>query len=1167
MLLISISSRGAQVTQVRTPLFFEPNGGQAPPEVMYLLREGRAEAAFGAHGFTLALPSGERGAQFVGFDFSGEAGAPVLTPAEKLGGRTNYLEGNDAARWVRNLPNYAQLRYAGVYPGIDVLFYGTGQRLEHDFEVAPGADAGRIALRVRGARLLSLTDRGDLRLRLAEGTVVLERPLAYQEAAGGRRSVRARYAIARDGTVRFRVGAYDRRRKLTIDPVLVFSTYVDTYPSYPYDVATDSAGNTYVAGHAFLFATTPGAYESSCSNCTYGSAYIAKLNATGSEEIYGTFVGNGQWFIGPNCLSVDEKGNAVMGGGGFIASLTADGSALNYSIPIPNGSAAGVATDSSGNAYVTGIAQSSEYSATTGALNAANANVFVSKITASGTIAYTAYIGNDENSRGEGPSGPMAIAVDASGSAYVTGSAGSLWPTSTGSYLAEVPAAGYGVFVARLHSDGSKLDYSTFTGVGNATAIAVDSGGDTWIAGQADTAAYPVTGNAYDSKGQANTGFLSEIGPDGTQLLYSSYFPTEPSFGDMNAVAIDQGGNVWLAGQAGQPQFPGNDGNVDPSTAVDSWFPLQHPLVSWGQSGFVTELNPTGTELEFSTLFGDGIEGLALDPQGRAHIAGFSGGSVYTSPNSFAPLLQYDPGDGLAFSFAAIIDASVAAPSICTNIPSFGDSPYYPVDQPGQMGQPPTTLQLTNCGNAALTFQSVTVSEPAYTIASSTCSGTMAVGDSCSIALNFSAAGAPSCNATLSIVSNASLPALVPLTLGADTGCAAAGAAASLSPRTLSFPSETVGVTSAPQTITLSNPGYVPLEVNQIAFTAGDFSETDNCGGTLKALGSCTISVTFSPLADGSRTATMGVFDSAGDSPEVVQLSGTGTGPAPAVSLSARALLFPAQTSGMPSAPQTLTVTNSGQGPLSISSIAASAPTILQGFLQTNNCPGLLAPGANCAISVTYTGDSDVGTLTITDNAGDSPQTVALLGAGESGVSLSANPASLTVAAAGGVVTTTITLTPLSSAGAGSYSLECALIWQGASTATPTMPACGLNPNPVNVTASGTTTLTISTAAYTGKASPGFLRRTAPILAAFLCFFMVPRRRWRGAARIVLVLAMVMGGISACSGGGPSTGGGGGGGGGGGLSATPGPYVVQVYSGGPGEAPVVLTTNVNLTVQ
>lgn len=1148
LLLVSLSSPAARVVRVKTSLSFEPNRGQAPAGVKYLLREGQAETVFGERGFTLALPLGKHGAQFIRFEFSGEAGAPVLTPEGMLAGRTNYLLGRDPAQWVRSLPNYAQLRYAGVYPGIDVLFHSTEQRLEHDFEVAPGADPARIALGIRGARLLSLTHAGDLTIALAKGTIQLKRPNAYQEIAGSRRTVRARFVLARDGTVRFRVGAWDRTRNLTIDPVLIFSTYVDALPSFPFAVATDTAGNTYVAGQAYSFPTTPGALQSSsCSNCTQTSTFVQKLNPTGSEEIFGTMLGATE-SVGANSIAVDANGNTIVGGGGFILSLTPDGSALNYATANPNLGVAAVTADSSGNAYFTGRADPSQYPATGGALNAANADIFVSKLTPSGTMVYTAYLGNAENFRPVGPSGVMAIAVDSTGSAYITGSAGSRWPTSSGSYLAAVPAAGYGVFVTKLHPDASKLDYSTFVGVGNATAIAVTSSGNAWIVGAADTATYPVTANAYDSTGLANTGFLSELGSDGTQLLYSSYFPTSP----MNAVAIDLWGNVWLAGEA-----------------VDSWFPLMDPLMSWGQAGFVTEFDGTGTKLEFSTLFGGGIQGIAMDPQGKAHIAGLTGWWVYTTPGSFAQVPQNDPGYDLAgFGFAATIDASVAAPAICTNIPGFGMSPYYPVDAGGL----PSPLQLTNCGNAPLTFQSLTTSEPAYSIASSNCTGTLAVGDSCSVTLNFSPAGGPSCNATLTIVSNASIPTFVPLTLGEFTGCNAAGAAANLSPGTLSFPSEAVGATSAPQSVTLSNPGYLPLQINQIAFTAGDFSEKDTCGGTVKPLGSCAISVSFSPLADGLRTATLAVYDSAGDSPEVVQLSGTGTGPAPAVSLSVKALLFPVPTNNGSSAPQTVTVTNSGQGSLSISSIAVSSSNGIQNyFSQTNNCPGVMAAGASCAISVADAqGQFDVGTLTINDNAGNSPQTVTLLGGGATGVILSASPASLTLASAGGVATSTITLTPLNSAAAGDYSLGCSLIWEGTSTGTPLTPACNITPPAVTVASSGgTATMSISTAMFGAKISPAApFRRSAPIVAAFVCFILIPRRRWRGAVLMILLLTLAVGGISACGGGSPTSSGSSGGGGGGSSSgATPGQYVVQIYSVSEGESPVAIGASVNLTVQ
>ncbi|PYU91620.1 MAG: hypothetical protein DMG25_14260 [Acidobacteria bacterium] len=207
--------------------------------------------------------------------------------------------------------------------------------------------------------------------------------------------------------------------------------------------------------------------------------------------------------------------------------------------------------------------------------------------------------------------------------------------------------------------------------------------------------------------------------------------------------------------------------------------------------------------------------------------------------------------------------------------------------------------------------------------------------------------------------------------------------AASLSPTSLSFTSQTVGTTSPAQAVTLSNSGAATLSINGIAIAGtnnADFAQTNNCGSSVAAGGSCTINVTFTPTATGTRSATLTVTDNASGSPQTASL--TGTGLAASAALSPTSLTFPSTTVGMASAAQAVTLSNSGSTGLTISSIAISGD-----FAQTNNCGSTLAAGANCAINVTFTPTTTgtrTGMLTVTDNASNSPQTASLAGTGTS---------------------------------------------------------------------------------------------------------------------------------------------------------------------------------------
>ena len=224
--------------------------------------------------------------------------------------------------------------------------------------------------------------------------------------------------------------------------------------------------------------------------------------------------------------------------------------------------------------------------------------------------------------------------------------------------------------------------------------------------------------------------------------------------------------------------------------------------------------------------------------------------------------------------------------------------------------------------------------------------------------------------------------------------------AASLSPTSLTFASQTVGATSAAQTITLNNTGNAALSITSIALTGtnpSDFAQTNTCGSSVAAGANCTISVTFTPTASGTRTAAVTLTDNATGSPQTVSLTGTGT--AAVASLSPTSLTFASQAVGATSAAQTITLNNTGNAALTLTSIALTG-TNPSDFAQTNTCGSSVAAGANCTISVTFrptASGTRTAAVTLTDNATGSPQTVSLTGTGTAAVA-SLSPTSLTFA-------------------------------------------------------------------------------------------------------------------------------------------------------------------------
>ncbi len=272
----------------------------------------------------------------------------------------------------------------------------------------------------------------------------------------------------------------------------------------------------------------------------------------------------------------------------------------------------------------------------------------------------------------------------------------------------------------------------------------------------------------------------------------------------------------------------------------------------------------------------------------------------------------------------------------------------------------------------------------------------------------------------------------------------------SITPSSLSFASQTVGSTSAAKSATVQNTGTGPLTINSIALAgtnASDFARTTTCGSTLAAGASCSVSVTFSPSAAGSRSASVSITDDASGSPHTLALSGTGSSvpppPAPGVSLSPSSLSFGSQQVGTSSSAKSVTLTNSGNAALTISSVAVSGANSGD-FARTTTCGSTLAAGASCAVSVTFSPSatgSRSASLTITDDASGSPHNAALSGTG---------------AAPPPAPTPGVTLSPSS------------LSFGSQQVGTSSLPA------PVTLTNSGTAALTISGIAVSGASSADY---------------------------------------------------------------------------------------------
>ena len=418
---------------------------------------------------------------------------PQIAGLNELPGKTNYFTRN-ATKWRTNIPTYRKVQYRDVYPGVDLVYYGNQSQLEYDFIVASGADPKAITLDFHGADKLEVDTQGDLLLHTAVGRIRLRKPLAYQEIDGVNSPVPCSYVLPGENQIGFQLGDYDRSKPLIIDPVIAYSTYLGGLGrDVGHDIAVDSSGSAYVTG----LVNSPNFPTANPVQPTPGSnldLFVVKINTTGSALVYSTYLGGG---------GRDE---------GF-----------------------GIAVDSSGNAYVTGSTDSTDFPTVNAAQPAVGGGVceprsmlcrdaFVAKLTATGTLVYSTYLG------GNSADGGLDIAVGTSGSAYVTG-----WTDSANFPTLNAFQATHGgnrdAFVTKLNPAGT-LAYSTYLGGSNTEnsfprnlggGIALDHQGNVYVTGSTWSQDFPTVSAIQATLRSAPDAFVTKLNPAGSALLYSTY--------------------------------------------------------------------------------------------------------------------------------------------------------------------------------------------------------------------------------------------------------------------------------------------------------------------------------------------------------------------------------------------------------------------------------------------------------------------------------------------------------------------------------------------------------------------------------------------------------------------------------------------------------------------
>jgi uncharacterized protein (TIGR03437 family) len=724
----------------KLPLSFEHNQGQTDARVQFVSRGAGYTIFLSPASATFALQRNAKEANnaesaVVRMDLLGANAKIAMQPEDRLPGVTNYLMGSNGRKWATNLPTYARARAHAIYPGIDLVYYGTQAQLEYDFVLAPGADLSRIRMKFAGATPV-VDASGDLVLTLVskegQNGIRFRRPVLYQLADGLRQPVSGRFRIDGRQEVTFEAASYDHGRDLVIDPVLVYSSYLGgSNISQINAMAVNSAGDIYVTGatEAINYPTTTGVIEPTCPlgntqlgapagvpKCGEGesgtpAAFVSKISADGQTLLYSTYLGgggNGAAGDYGTGIAVDSNDNA------WVVGLT-----TSNDFPI---------TANAYLAFCNPVAQGfsfstlSNYGEISGCIGNSTRSAFLVQLNATGTTElYGTFLG------GSGDTATAQIVLDAAGNIYVAGSVytngvgtpayvfannGAFnYPTTASAYQPIVLGGGfYSAFVTKLAPGGRSLLYSTMFGgpyqhtFSNALAV---NAGKIFIGGSTRDPSLPTTAGALSrtcpSAGStaagpkticdsgAYQGFVAAFDPTksgAASLNFSTYLNGSSltqgnETSQVNALAADAAGNVYVGGYdtyTSSEGFPTTSGALQPACLVAN-------NSSECGTGFVTKLGPLGGLL-WSTFYGspsstggNGVAAIALDSANNVYIAANNGGlGDYPLNNGF----QSFSGGG-----AYITELSSSGSQVLFGSYYGGNAATYPtgllVDAPGNI--------------------------------------------------------------------------------------------------------------------------------------------------------------------------------------------------------------------------------------------------------------------------------------------------------------------------------------------------------------------------------------------------------------------------------------------------------------------------------------------------
>jgi hypothetical protein len=646
-------------------LLFIPNAGQWPDSIRYAARSDNCNWWFTDNGFyahftaasdmtsgdgtldTMAIDACGRlfpvAAQIeckkvlLGTRFSGTPEVGTVCGVSPAEARFSFYYGNESSGRAEALRSYYELFYYGLYPGVNLRFYGNDNELEYDLILQPGADLNCVQFEIMDANRLTVSATGELLLHTEAGTVAQSPPLIYQVENGEKIRCSGGYQLIGDSSYSFILSAdCDPSRIVVIDPVLSYSSYLGgSGHDHGRAVAVDDFGSVYIVGEteSFDFPTARSAFDSGSGE---RDLFVTKLRSGGREIVYSTyFGGSGDEEAGG--IAVDAAGRAYIAGtttspdlavtaalqpefGGetdcFLVALERDGNALMYSTYLGGSGADGVGgltVDLYGNAHLVGYSTSTDYPLHNPLQDTRRGpqDAVLTKLSRDGSsLVFSTYLG------GSADEAATDIAVDDQGDIYVVGNTGSTdFPIKHA--MRTGAAGGQDAWLVKLDRSGGKLRFGTYLGGSGddfAASVDLDQAGHAYITGSTASQDFPT----YLALQPTNAGpwyqpldlFLCKLTAAGDAFIFSTYLGGS-DYDFLGDIAVDWQGYVFLAAATFSLDFP----QVKPLRSR-----------SRHQDAILAKLSPRGDTLLFSTYLGgvgnDWATSVAVNPDGEIYLTG-----------------------------------------------------------------------------------------------------------------------------------------------------------------------------------------------------------------------------------------------------------------------------------------------------------------------------------------------------------------------------------------------------------------------------------------------------------------------------------------------------------------------------------------------------------------